>query len=113
MRHVIAGIQVFIKLYVYTQKMTPNSAHSWLMHTLPSDEHPDARGVFTRYHVILPPLNANLMFFDRRVATWQVWHDWQGTTVRGVSGSLSAPLLAWLARWTILPARVVRFAPFV
>ena len=28
---------------------------------LPLDEHPDARGAFTRYHVILPHLNANLM----------------------------------------------------
>ena len=33
------------------------------------------------------------------MATWQVWHDWQGTAVRGVSGGVSALLLAWLARW--------------
>ena len=33
-------------------------------------------------------------FFGRRVArsTWQVWHDWQGTAVRGVSGGLGALL---------------------
>ena len=28
---------------------------------LPLDEHPDALGFFTRYHIILPHLNANLM----------------------------------------------------
>ena len=29
------------------------------------DEHPDARGFFTRYHIILPHLNANLMLAGR------------------------------------------------
>ena len=41
----------------------------------------------------------NPHFFDRRVATWQVWHDWRVQAVLDVSGGLGALLLVWLAWW--------------